>query len=116
MRPSPTTTRTRERRRSSRSRYGSHAAISVGVGLLSGGAHRIAAVMYASFSSRPSPACVDVGWLANEAWWSASNNQSPLRSPVNILPVRLPPWAAGARPTRRSRARGSPNPGSGFAQ
>src|SRR5437660_484960 len=52
--------------------------------------------MYASSSARPSPARVDVGWVANPAWWSASNSQSPLRSPVNIRPGRLPPWAAGA--------------------
>src|SRR5438034_2836865 len=40
----------------------------------------------------------------------------PTPSPVNTRPVRLAPCAAGARPTRSSRARGSPNPGTGRAQ
>ena len=38
------------------------------------------------------------------------------RSPVKTRPVRLPPWAAGASPTMRIRAAGSPNPGTGRAQ
>ena len=29
---------------------------------------------------------------------ASANSQSPERSPVNTRPVRLPPWAAGARP------------------
>ena len=32
---------------------------------------------------------------------------------MNTRPVRLPPWAAGASPTIRSRASGSPKPGTG---
>jgi len=37
-------------------------------------------------------------------------------SPVNILPVLFPPWAAGARPTIIRRAPRSPQGGTGFAQ
>ena len=48
------------------------------------------------------PALTDVGWFAKPASWSARKSQSPLRSPVNIRPVRLPPCAAGARPTTTS--------------
>src|SRR4051812_31577629 len=48
--------------------------------------------------------------------WSARHRKSPDASPVNTRPVRLPPWAAGARPTMRIRASGSPNPGSGRPQ
>src|SRR3989454_12484340 len=46
----------------------------------------------------------------------APNSQSPDRSPVNTRPVRLPPWAAGASPTTRTSAFGSPNPGTGRPQ
>ena len=35
---------------------------------------------------------------------------------MKILPVRLPPWAAGASPTITIGAFGSPKPGSGRAQ
>jgi len=35
---------------------------------------------------------------------------------VKIRPVRLPPWAAGARPTSSILASGSPKPASGLAQ
>src|SRR5439155_1487964 len=82
--------------RSSANRYGSQRPISPSVGLLKGGAHRTAAVTYASRRLRPSPRCSDVGRSAKPAWWSASKSQSPLRSPVNIRPVRLPPWDGGA--------------------
>ena len=40
-----------------------------------------------------------VGCAARPARCSAANSQSPLRSPVKIRPVRLPPCAAGASPT-----------------
>ena len=46
----------------------------------------------------------------------AANSQSPERSPVNTRPVRLPPWAAGARPRTSTRAAGSPKPGTGRPQ
>ena len=49
-------------------------------------------------SSSPSPTCVEVGWLARPARYSAAKIQSPLRSPVNTRPVRLPPCAAGRQP------------------
>ncbi len=40
----------------------------------------------------------------------------PTPSPVNTRPVRLAPWAAGARPTSSTRASGSPKPGTGRPQ
>ena len=42
---------------------------------------------------------------------SAANRKSPDASPVKTRPVRLPPCAAGARPSSRIRASGSPKPG-----
>src|SRR5439155_12724313 len=47
--------------------------------------------------------------------------QSPVQEfpapvPVNARPVRFPPWAAGARPTIRTLASGTPNPGTGRPQ
>ena len=44
------------------------------------------------------------------------HRKSPEASPVNTRPVRLPPCAAGASPTSRIRAAGSPKPGTGRAQ
>src|ERR1035437_4499945 len=59
---------------------------------------------------------IEVGWLANPVRWSEANRKSPDLSPVNSRPVRLPPWAAGASPTTRTRAIASPKPGSDVAQ
>src|SRR6185295_4619363 len=58
----------------------------------------------------------EVGWFAKPARKRAAYSQLPLSSPVKMRPVRLPPCAAGARPTTRSRAAGSPNPGTGRPQ
>ena len=52
-----------------------------------------------------------LGWFAYPARCIARNSQSPERSPVNIRPVRFPPCAAGASPTTKTRALGSPKPG-----
>jgi hypothetical protein len=84
--------------------------------LLPGGAHLTAAVMYASLSTSPSSFDVLAGMLANPASCIALASQSPELSPVNILPVLLPPCAAGASPAINSRAFGSPQLGSGRAQ
>ena len=46
-----------------------------------------------------------LGWFASPARCSAANSQSPERSPVNMRPVRLAPWAAGASPSTSIRAR-----------
>ena len=46
---------------------------------------------------------------------SFAARSSPPKS-VNTRPVRLPPWAAGARPTMRRRAFASPKPGTGRPQ
>jgi hypothetical protein len=87
-------------------------------GRFAGGAQWAAAVTTESRSSRPSSMAVAVGWLANPARHIARYRKSPDRSPVNIRPVRLAPWAAGARPTTSSRARPSmvPKLGTGFPQ
>ena len=100
----------------SAARKGRQATSSSGVGLLSGGAHRHAAEMYASVSVSPSSRPREVGWLANPARCSAAYRKSPELSPVNIRPVRLAPCAPGARPTIRTRASGSPKPGTGLPQ
>jgi hypothetical protein len=54
--------------------------------------------------------------LANPVSCIAFASQSPELSPVNILPVLLPPCAAGASPTINNRACGSPQLGNGRAQ
>jgi hypothetical protein len=80
---------------------------------------RTAAAMNASRSVRPSSGWCDVGMLAKPARWSPDIRKSPeppTPSPVNTRPVRFAPCAAGARPTRSSRARGSPKPGTGLPQ
>ena len=85
---------------SSRSRNGRQASRSAGQSAgWPGGAHLTAEVTQASRSSSPSPRRSDVGWLANPARCIARYSQSPDRSPVNMRPVRLAPWAAGARPS-----------------
>jgi hypothetical protein len=89
---------------------------SIGSGLLAGGAHRTAAVIQQSISSRPSSREREIGWFASPARCRAANRKSPDRSPVNTRPVRLPPCAAGARPSRRIRAAGSPKPAIGRPQ
>ena len=47
---------------------------------------------------------------------AAPDPMSPLEPPVNTLPVRLPPCAAGASPTTIKRACASPKPGTGRPQ
>jgi hypothetical protein len=119
IRPSATITRTRGIALISASRCGRQLAISSGVGLLSGGAQRTAAAMYASRNTRPSSARREVGMLAKPARCSAAIRKSPeppAPSPVNTRPVRLAPCAAGASPTISRRASASPNPGTGRAQ
>ena len=44
------------------------------------------------------------------------NKKSPDLSPVNALPVLVPPWAAGANPKIKIFASESPKPVTGFAQ
>src|SRR6266516_2382758 len=86
------------------------------VGLFAGGAHRTAATILARISRWPSPAATDVGCAASPHRYSDANRTSPLRSPVKIRPVRLPPWAAGARPTISTAGRSAPQPGTGRPQ
>src|SRR5439155_306221 len=54
--------------------------------------------------------------LANPAACMAVIRKSPEPSPVNTRPVRFAPCAAGARPSTRTRAPGSPKPGNGRPQ
>ena len=69
------------------------------VGTLSGGAQCTGEVMRTPSSSKASPACSLTGCDAMPTRCRLAKSHSPLRSPVNIRPVRLAPLAAGARPT-----------------
>jgi hypothetical protein len=86
------------------------------VGLLSGGAHRTVATIRAPSSRWPSPECSEVGCAASPTRCSDANSQSPDESPVNTRPVRLPPLAAGARPTISTDGCSSPQPAIGRPQ
>src|SRR5690606_8263068 len=91
-----------------------HVSTSAGVGLLSGGAQWHTAVILTPTSRRSGSS--SSGEVASPARCNARYSQSPERSPVNILPVRFPPWAAGARPTTRIGASIGPNEGTGRPQ
>ncbi len=86
------------------------------VGLFCGGAHRTVATIRASTSRWPSPAWTDVACVAIPVRWRLANSQSPLESPVNTRPVRLPPFAAGASPTISSDGVADPQPWIGRPQ
>src|SRR3989442_2075783 len=90
-RPRATITFFLENQSNSRSRKDVQLASSRGCGLLSGGAQRAAAVMYASFNSRPSPRWVALGWLSNPVSYSTGYIKLPDESPVKGRPVRLEP-------------------------
>src|SRR5580692_10617999 len=64
----------------------------------------------------PSLRSVAVGWLANPVSYSTGYMKLPDASPVNGRPVRFDPCAPGASPMIRTRASGSPNPGTGLPQ
>jgi hypothetical protein len=89
---------------------------SVEVGLFCGGAQRTAAEIQAPKSRRPSSRWCETGRFAKPVRWSAAKRKSPERSPVKRRPVRLAPWAAGARPRMTTLAAGSPKPGTGRPQ
>src|SRR5262249_40597908 len=110
------TCRCADTRPSSADSQGSHVSRSVTVGLFSGGAHLTPATTLTPRRRCPSPADMLVGWLASPHRQSDSNSTSPLRSPVKIRPVLLPPCAAGARPTITIRGCSSPHPGTGRPQ
>ena len=91
--------------------------VPAGVGLLAGGAQRLTAATNASLQPQAVArhASTSAGWQTRSRY-SAGNRKSPDRSPVKTRPVRLPPCAAGARPTistrawdRRSRAPAAPS-------
>ena len=102
--------------RSSASSHGAQVSRSPGVGLFSGGAHLTAATIRAPISRCPSPARTLAGCAASPHRYSDANRKSPLRSPVKIRPVLLPPCAAGASPTMRTDGAGSPQPAIGRPQ
>jgi len=101
---------------SSRASHGEQRASSSGRGAFPGGAQRAESVTHTPHSTSPSSRDTLRAWFASPARCSAAYRKSPDRSPVKTRPVRLPPCAAGARPTTASRARGSPHPGTGRAQ
>ncbi len=101
---------------SSRLNHAPQVRFSVAVGLFSGGAQCTGETILTPLSRRPSAACLVVPWLARPARCSAAMIQSPERSPVNILPVRFPPCAAGANPTTSRCGLGSPKEGTGRPQ
>src|SRR3954453_11701834 len=114
--PSATIDRSSGNAAISRSRYGRHRSRSSGGGLFAGGAQRFTAATDTPRSSKPSSRATEVGWLARPHRYIAAYRKSPLRSPVKIRPVRLPPCAAGASPTMAMVAAGSPKPGTGRPQ
>ena len=91
---------------------GGSASRSSGSGLLSGGAHFTAAVTHAPRERQPVVDRHRCRLVGEPGRCIARNSQSPDRSPVNTRPVRLAPWAAGARPEHQDPcAVGSPKPG-----
>ena len=114
--PRQTITRKSSSAAISSSRNGAQFAISSGSGLFPGGAQRTTAVIQASFSIMPSSRCFDDACDANPARCSSGYRKSPDPSPVNGRPVRFDPCAPGASPTNSTRARGSPNDGTGLPQ
>ena len=96
--------------------HGAQASRSATDGLFAGGAHRTDATMRTASSRCPSPAAMLSGLAASPHRYSDANNTSPLRSPVKMRPVRLPPCAAGARPTISTRGCSAPQPGTGRPQ
>ena len=85
------------------------------MGLFIGGAHFTMEVTYASDKSNPSLIDTLCEQLAKPVSNIAFINHSPELSPVNILPVLLPPWAAGANPIINNLALGSPKEGTGLS-
>ena len=67
-------------------------------------------------SFNPSFKLSDFDWLEIFALYKHLNRNSPDLSPVNALPVLVPPWAAGANPKIKSLALISPNPATGLPQ
>ena len=72
--------------------------------------------MYVDFNFNPSFKLIEYGWLEIFVLYKHLNKKSLDLSPVNALPVLVPPWAAGANPKIKSLAFTSPNPVTGFPQ
>mgnify|MGYP003337234700 CR=1 FL=1 len=100
----------------SRCSHGEHSAISLGSGLLPGGAHRTAQVIRVSRSSWPSRREELVSIFAKPLLNNERYNQSPELSPVKIRPVLFAPCAPGARPTITTLAFMGPKPVTGLPQ
>src|SRR5665213_2561199 len=95
---------------------GEQVRIFCGVGLSPGGAQRTTEPIQSLRSLRPSSRLMATGLEASPSSWRTGYMKSPEPSPVKGRPVRLAPWAPGARPRTRMRALRSPNPGTGLAQ
>ena len=81
-----------------------------------GGTHFKIFVIYVDFNLRPSFKFSELGWFDILALNKHLNKKSPDLSPVKALPVRVPPWAAGANPIIKIFASIAPKPVSGFPQ
>ena len=105
-------------RRSRRPCAAGAATISPGRRLVGRGraAHRRQDIGVAQRAHPSAPLRRAMGMFAKPTAFSADIKKSPEPSPVNTRPVRFAPCAAGASPTSRSRASGSPNPGTGRPQ
>ena len=114
--PRHTTTRRFFRIAISSSTKVAHLLISVGNGLLPGGAQRTTDVMWRSFSSIPSSRDRAIDCDANPVSNNTGYKKFPDPSPVKGRPVRLEPCAPGASPSASTLASGSPKEGTGFPQ
>ena len=85
-------------------------------GLSSGGTHFNAVVIYAFFNLSPSLTWSELLWFEIFALWRHLYKKSEDLSPVNTLPVLVPPWAAGAKPINNIFAFVSPKPVIGLPQ
>ena len=86
------------------------------LGLSPGGTHLSAVVIYASFSFNPSFILSEFDWFEILTPCKHLYKKSDDLSPVNTLPVLVPPCAAGASPTKRIFPFVSPNPVIGLPQ
>src|ERR1700753_1071241 len=116
MRPRQTVTRKLVSSEISSSRWDAQFSNSERLGVLSGGAQRTTELIQQSISLMPSPRETELGWEAKPALCRTGHRKPPEPTPVKGRPVRLEPWAPGARPRINTRAFSSPKDGTGLAQ
>ena len=90
--------------------------ISLLSGLSSGGTHLSILVIYVDFNFKLSFILFEKGVLEIPTSYKHLNKNSPDLSPVNALPVLVPPWAAGAKPIIANFEFKFPKPGTGLPQ